>query len=140
LTPELPIDTPGIRATFSELTLPAMGAIIVSTRSGPVSVSSLWALRGLVQAEVGSGYQVGIHLRSGESRADLTPPFVDIVVEELVGELTVVALVGALKTAAKRWRASGVIPSWKAGRVRVWICDDNGQLQLQWEEETEARE
>jgi hypothetical protein len=53
---------------------PAVGAIIISTRSGPASVSSLWADRGLVQAESRIGDQVGIHLRSEESRADLTPP------------------------------------------------------------------
>jgi ribosomal protein L31E len=111
-----------------------MSAIIISPRGPRISVGSLWRLRHKVRREVGGAYQVGIHLRAEVESADPEPPFVDIVVEEILRGMAVDAVVGALKVATERWRAGEAAPSLKVARVRVWVYDHERQLHLEWEE------
>jgi hypothetical protein len=116
-----------------------MSAIVISPRGPRISFSALWRLREKVQREVGRGYRVGIHLRAEVEGADPEPPFVDIVVEELLRGMAVDAVVAALKAATERWRATEVAHSLKAARVRVWVYDRERRLHLEWEEGTAGR-
>ena len=117
-----------------------MSAIIISPRGPRMPVGSLWELRDEVWREVEPDYQVGIHLREEMRGAEVNEPFIDIVVEEVVRGMTVDAVVGALRAAAQRWRASEAAPSLRAAQVRVWVSDPDGQVRLEWEEETADQE
>jgi hypothetical protein len=50
--------------------------------------------------------------------------------------MAVDAVVGALKVATERWRATEAAPSLQAVRVRVWVYDHERRLHLEWEEGT----